>query len=428
MLRNSSHDLSAAEAALQGASLKNALAQGRAFAHIAKFHPELTAFRRDLHANPELGFEEIYTSGRVVEALKVCGVDAIHTGIGKTGVVALVHGQGRSAHNPGRMIGLRADMDALPLPEHNDSLWKSKNSGLMHACGHDGHTAMLLGAARYLAETRQFDGTAVLIFQPGEEGYAGARAMMEDGLFDRFPCEQVYAQHNSPDTPLGVIGVTPGPMQAAADTLRIHITGKGGHGARPHQAVDPVLVAAHIITAAQSIVARNLSAFDQAVISICSMQAGNPGASSVIPGEATLVGTVRTYNEAVQQTIEDRLRHLCEAVAHGFGATAQLTYKRGYPATVNTVPEANFAADVATTLVGADRVWRNMTPSMGAEDFSFMLQAKPGAYLRVGQGAIDGPGPHPLHNSRYDFNDAILPLGAALHASLVEHALPLSGV
>lgn len=428
MLRNSSHDLSAAEAALQGASLKNALAQGRAFAHIAKFHPELTAFRRDLHANPELGFEEIYTSGRVVEALKVCGVDAIHTGIGKTGVVALVHGQGRSAHNPGRMIGLRADMDALPLPEHNDSLWKSKNSGLMHACGHDGHTAMLLGAARYLAETRQFDGTAVLIFQPGEEGYAGARAMMEDGLFDRFPCEQVYAQHNSPDTPLGVIGVTPGPMQAAADTLRIHITGKGGHGARPHQAVDPVLVAAHIITAAQSIVARSLSAFDQAVISICSMQAGNPGASSVIPGEATLVGTVRTYNEAVQQTIEDRLRHLCEAVAHGFGATAQLTYKRGYPATVNTVPEANFAADVATTLVGADRVWRNMTPSMGAEDFSFMLQAKPGAYLRVGQGAIDGPGPHPLHNSRYDFNDAILPLGAALHASLVEHALPLSGV
>ena len=428
MLRNSSHDLSAADVALQGASLKNALAQGRAFAHIAKFHPELTAFRRDLHANPELGFEEIYTSSRVVEALKVSGVDAIHTGIGKTGVVALVHGQGRSAQNPGRMIGLRADMDALPLPEHNDSLWKSKHAGLMHACGHDGHTAMLLGAARYLAETRQFDGTAVLIFQPGEEGYAGARAMMEDGLFDRFPCEQVYAQHNSPDTPLGVIGVTPGPMQAAADTLRIHITGKGGHGARPHQAVDPVLVAAHIITAAQSIVARNLSAFDQAVISICSMQAGNPGASSVIPGEATLVGTVRTYNEAVQQTIEDRLRHLCESVAHGFGATAQLTYKRGYPATVNTVPEANFAADVATTLVGADRVWRNMPPSMGAEDFSFMLQAKPGAYLRVGQGAIDGPGPHPLHNSRYDFNDAILPLGAALHASLVEHALPLSGV
>ena len=182
--------------------MQSALAQGRAFAHIAKFHPELTTFRRDLHANPELGFEEIYTSARVIEALKVCGVDAVHTGIGKTGVVALVHGKGRSAQNPGRMIGLRADMDALPMPEHNDSIWKSQKAGLMHACGHDGHTAMLIGAARYLAETRQFDGTAVLIFQPGEEGYAGARAMMQDGLFDRFPCEQIYAQHNSPDIPI----------------------------------------------------------------------------------------------------------------------------------------------------------------------------------------------------------------------------------
>ncbi len=411
-----------------GATLQSALAQGRAFAHIAKFHPELTTFRRDLHANPELGFEEIYTSSRVTEALKVCGVDAVHTGIGKTGVVALVHGKGRSAQNPGRMIGLRADMDALPMPEHNDTIWKSQKAGLMHACGHDGHTAMLIGAARYLAETRQFDGTAVLIFQPGEEGYAGARAMMQDGLFDRFPCEQIYAQHNSPDIPIGVIGVTPGPMQAAADTIRIHIMGKGGHGARPHQSVDPVLVAAHIITAAQSVVSRNLSAFDQAVVSICAMQAGNPVANSVTPGDATLVGTVRTYNEVVQQTIEDRLRHLCESIAHGFGATAQLTYTRGYPATVNTVPEANFAADVATALVGRDKVVRNMTPSMGAEDFSFMLQAVKGAYLRVGQGSVDGPGPHPLHNSRYDFNDAILPLGAALHASLVEQALPMASI
>ena len=420
--------MSNTQQASEGSSMRSALAHGRAFAHIAKFHPELTSFRRDLHANPELGFEEIYTSARVIEALKVCGVDSVHTHIGKTGVVALVHGPGRSAQNPGRMIGLRADMDALPLPEHNETHWRSQKSGLMHACGHDGHTAMLLGAARYLAETRQFDGTAVLIFQPGEEGYAGARAMMEDGLFDRFPCEQVYAQHNSPDTPLGVIGVTPGPMQAAADSIRIHILGKGGHGARPHQSVDPVLVAAHIITAAQSVVSRNVSAFDQAVVSICAMQAGNPVASSVIPGEASLVGTVRTYNEQVQQNIEDRLRALCESIAHGFGATAQLTYTRGYPATVNTVAEANFAADVATRLVGADRVWRNMTPSMGAEDFSFMLQAKRGAYLRVGQGAVDGPGPYPLHNSRYDFNDAILPLGAALHASLVEQALPLKSV
>ena len=405
--------------------MQSALGQGRAFAHIAKFHPELTTFRRDLHANPELGFEEIYTSARVIEALKVCGVDAVHTGIGKTGVVALVHGKGRSAQNPGRMIGLRADMDALPMPEHNDSIWKSQKAGLMHACGHDGHTAMLIGAARYLAETRQFDGTAVLIFQPGEEGYAGARAMMQDGLFDRFPCEQIYAQHNSPDIPLGVIGVTPGPMQAAADSIRIHILGKGGHGARPHQSVDPVLVAAHIITAAQSVVSRNLSAFDQAVVSICAMQAGNPVANSVTPGEATLVGTVRTYSEVIQQQIEDRLTLLCTSIAQGMGASAQVDYERVYPATVNSVAEAHFVADVATHLVGKDKVWRNMMPSMGGEDFSFMLQVVPGAYMRIGQGLPDGAGPHPLHNSRYDFNDAILPLGAALHASLVEHALPL---
>jgi hippurate hydrolase len=409
-----------------GASLQSVLGHGAAFARIAQFHPELTAFRRDLHAHPELGFEEVYTSGRVVEGLKVCGVDSIHTGLGKTGVVALVHGAGRSADNPGPMIGLRADMDALPMSEHNECTWKSSKPGLMHACGHDGHIAMLMGAARYLAETRRFDGTAVLIFQPGEEGYAGARAMMEDGLFDRFPCEKVFAQHNSPETPLGVIGVTPGPMQAAADRIDIVIQGKGGHGARPHHAVDPVLVAGHIITAVQSIVARNVSAFDQAVVSICAMQGGNLGAMSVIPGEVRLVGTVRTYSETVQQYIEDRLKALCSGIAQGFGATAEVIFERGYPATVNTVPEANFAADVAARLVGEDKVWRNMLPSMGGEDFSFMLQAKPGAYLRIGQGLPHGPGPHPLHNSRYDFNDDILPLGAALHASLVEQALPLA--
>jgi len=409
-----------------GASLQSVLGHGAAFARIAQFHPELTAFRRDLHAHPELGFEEVYTSGRVVEGLKVCGVDSIHTGLGKTGVVALVHGAGRSADNPGPMIGLRADMDALPMSEHNECTWKSSKPGLMHACGHDGHTAMLMGAARYLAETRRFDGTAVLIFQPGEEGYAGARAMMEDGLFDRFPCEKVFAQHNSPETPLGVIGVTPGPMQAAADRIDIVIQGKGGHGARPHHAVDPVLVAGHIITAVQSIVARNVSAFDQAVVSICAMQGGNLGAMSVIPGEVRLVGTVRTYSETVQQYIEDRLKALCSGIAQGFGATAEVIFERGYPATVNTVPEANFAADVAARLVGEDKVWRNMLPSMGGEDFSFMLQAKPGAYLRIGQGLPHGAGPHPLHNSRYDFNDDILPLGAALHASLVEQALPLA--
>ena len=352
------------------------LATGRAFAHIAQFHPELTAFRRDLHAHPELGFEEVYTSARVQEALRLCGVDEVHTGLGKTGVVALIHGQpqpaGAAASAP-RMIGLRADMDALPLHEHNDVAWKSASPGLMHACGHDGHTAMLIGAARYLVETRQFRGTACLIFQPGEEGYAGARAMIEDGLFDRFPCAQVYAQHNAPDVPLGVIGITPGPMQAAVDRVEITITGQGGHGARPHQTVDPVLVAGHIITAAQSIVARNLSAMDQAVLSICSMQGGHPGAMSVIPGEVTLVGTVRTYSTSVQAHIEQRLTHLCQGIAQGFGATAKVHYERVYPATVNTVPEAQFAADVAARLVGEEHVVRHMTPSMGGEDFAFML-------------------------------------------------------
>ena len=403
------------------------LATGRAFAHIAQFHPELTAFRRDLHAHPELGFEEVYTSARVQEALRLCGVDEVHTGLGKTGVVALIHGQpqpaGAAASAP-RMIGLRADMDALPLHEHNDVAWKSASPGLMHACGHDGHTAMLIGAARYLVETRQFRGTACLIFQPGEEGYAGARAMIEDGLFDRFPCAQVYAQHNAPDVPLGVIGITPGPMQAAVDRVEITITGQGGHGARPHQTVDPVLVAGHIITAAQSIVARNLSAMDQAVLSICSMQGGHPGAMSVIPGEVTLVGTVRTYSTSVQAHIEQRLTHLCQGIAQGFGATAKVHYERVYPATVNTVPEAQFAADVAARLVGEEHVVRHMTPSMGGEDFAFMLQVKPGAYMRIGQGQPAQGLSHPLHNSRYDFNDAILPLGAALHASLIEAALP----
>ena len=399
-------------------------ANGRAFAHIAQFHPELTAFRRDLHAHPELGFEEVYTSGRVHEALKVCGVDEIHTGIGKTGLVAVVRGKHAAATDAKiKMIGLRADMDALPLAEHNEFAWKSETKGLMHACGHDGHTAMLLGAARYLAATRNFAGTAALIFQPGEEGYAGARAMMQDGLFERFPCDQVYAIHNAPTAPEGVIGITPGPMQAAVDKITITVTGKGGHGARPENCIDPVLVSAHIITAAQSVVARNVAALDQAVLSICSVHGGHPGAMSVIPGTVTLVGTVRSYRVEIQDLVEQRLRALCESIAAGFGATAHLDYERVYPATVNTVPEAQFACDVAASLVGEERVIRNMPPSMGGEDFSFMLQVKPGAYMRLGQGGHEGAF---LHNSRYDFNDNILPLGAALHASLVEQALPLS--
>lgn len=398
---------------------------GRAFAHIAAFHPEITALRRDLHAHPELGFEEVYTAGRVHQALTVCGVDEIHTGIGKTGLVAVIRGRSDTA---GKMIGLRADMDALPLVEHNDFAWKSNTPGLMHGCGHDGHTAMLVGAARYLAETRNFDGTAVLIFQPGEEGCGGAKLMIEEGLFERFPVQSIYGMHNWPAMRPGTIGLNPGPMMAAADRITIEITGKGGHGAHPYQTIDPVLVAAHIITAVQSIVSRNVKALDSAVISLCAMHAGDLGAMSVVPDKATLVGTVRAFTPVVQALVERRLTDMCTAVAHGFGATATVTYERLYPATVNTLAEARFAGDVAQSLVGSNNVVRDLEPSMGAEDFSFMLQVKPGAYLRLGQGEENGIGSCFLHNSRYDFNDDVLPLGAALHVSLIEQGMPLAPV
>jgi amidohydrolase len=392
---------------------------GRAFAHIAQFHPELMALRRDLHAHPELGFEEVYTAGRVKEALKLCGVDEIHAGIGKTGVVGVVKGQRASS---GRMVGLRADMDALTMVEQNDFSWKSSRHGMMHGCGHDGHTAMLVGAARYLAETRNFDGRAALVFQPGEEGFAGAKQMIEDGLFERFPVEAIYAMHNWPAMKPGTVGLNAGPMMSAADRVTIEITGRGGHGAHAYLAIDPVLVAAHIITAVQSIVSRNVRPIDSAVISLCAMQAGDLHAMSVIPGKAVLVGTVRTFQPEVQNLIERRLAELCSAVALGLGATATVNYERIYPATVNSADEANFAADVAESLLGSEHVVRDMEPSMGAEDFAFMLQTRPGAYLRIGQG---GEGCF-LHNSRYDFNDDILPLGSALHASLVEKSMPLS--
>ena len=396
-------------------------AGGRAFAQIAEFHPELTAFRRDLHAHPELGFEEVYTSARVREALRAAGVDEVHEGIGRTGVVGVIHGQGRGS---GSMIGLRADMDALPMTEHNDFAWKSCKSGLMHGCGHDGHTAMLVGAARYLAATRRFDGTAVLIFQPGEEGLGGARVMIEDGLFERFPVQAVYAMHNWPAMKPGTVGINDGAMMAAADRITIEITGRGGHGAHPYQTVDVVLVAGHIITAVQGIVSRNVRALDSAVISLCAVQAGDLGAFSVLPGQATLVGTVRAFDPAVQDMVAQRIKDLCNAIALGFGATATVRYERIYPATINTAGEARFAGDVAAALVGEDNVDRDLEPSMGAEDFSFMLQARPGAYLRLGQGM--GAGNSTLHNSRYDFNDDVLPLGAALHAGLVEQAMPLA--
>ena len=396
-------------------------AGGRAFAQIAKFHPELTAFRRDLHAHPELGFEEKYTSARIAEALRSSGVDEVHEGIGKTGIVALILGQSRSS---GSMIGLRADMDALPMTEHNEFTWKSARQGLMHGCGHDGHVTMLMGAARYLAATRQFDGTAALIFQPAEEGLGGARVMIEDGLFDRFPIQSMFAMHNWPQMKPGTVGINDGPMMAAADRITIEINGRGGHGAHAYQTVDVVLVAGHIITAVQGIVSRNVRPLDSAVVSICAVQAGDLGAFSVLPGSATLVGTVRSFDPAVQEMVERRIQEVCNGVAMGFGASANVRYERIYPATINTESEARFAGDVAVSLVGAENVVRDLEPSMGAEDFSFMLQNKPGAYLRIGQGM--GAGNSTLHNSRYDFNDDILPLGAALHAGLIEQGMPLT--
>jgi len=297
----------------------------------------------------------------------------------------------------------------------------------MHGCGHDGHTTMLLAAARYLAETRAFDGTVTLIFQPGEEGYAGGRAMIEDGLFERFPADQVYALHNWPGLPVGKIAVRPGPMMAAADRITIDIEGKGGHGAHPHQAVDPVLVAGHVITAAQSIVARNVSPIDTAVVSLCSLHAGHPGAMSVIPRTAQLVGTVRTFRTATQDMIEKRLGELVASIAAAFGASAKLTYERVYPATINSTQEALFAADVAGSVVGRENVVHDLDPSMGSEDFSFMLQRRPGAYARLGQGG-GGAGPTCfLHDSRYDFNDSVIPIGAGYLAALAERAMPLAG-
>ena len=411
-------------------------ASGRAFAQISQFHPELTAFRRDLHAHPELGFEEVYTSNRVAHALKLCGVDEVHTGIGKTGVVAVIKGQKPAtplASGIIPMIGLRADMDALPMAEHNEFGWKSSKLGLMHGCGHDGHTTMLVGAARYLSETRNFAGHAVLVFQPAEEGRGGADAMLKDGLFERFPVQAIYAMHNWPAMRPGTIGINAGPMMAAADRITIEITGKGGHGAHAYLTVDPILVAAHIITAVQSIVSRNVKAMDNAVVSLCAMQAGDLGAMSVVPGSATLVGTVRTFKPEVQDIVEQRLKHLCAAVAEGFGATATVKYERIYPATINSPAEYTLATSVAEQLVGVENVVPNLEPSMGAEDFSFMLKVKPGAYLRLGQGEqlpdgkggfVGGVGSHFLHNSCYDFNDQVLPLGSALFAGIVERSLP----
>ena len=388
-------------------------------AAIQMFHKELMAVRRDLHANPELGFEEVRTSGIVAGALTALGVE-VHRGIGKTGVVGVIKGQRTDS---GKMIGLRADMDALPMSEDSTAQYCSKVPGMMHACGHDGHTTILLGAAKYLMQNRNFNGTAVLIFQPAEEGLGGAKAMVEDGLFERFPCDAIYALHNWPALPAGVIGINPGPMMAASDKFEITIQGHGGHGAHPYQTIDPIVVAANMVTALHTIVSRNVHPLEAAVLSFGHIHAGSASAASVIPGQAKLVGTVRTFSDEVQKVVETRMRALIASIAEGYGAKAEFNYMRNYPATINTSACAHFVADVATDLFGAERVVRDLTPSMGSEDFSFMLKKVPGAYFRLGQGgAEDG---RFLHNPKFDFNDDVIPVGSATFAALVERSMPL---
>ena len=382
-------------------------------------HAELVHIRRDIHANPELGFEETRTSQLVADKLAEWGIE-VHRGLAKTGVVGVIRGRKDSG---GRAIGLRADMDCLPMHETGGVAHKSRVPGRMHACGHDGHTTMLLGAGRYLAQTRNFDGTVNLIFQPAEEGGGGGRVMVEDGLFERFPCEAVYALHNWPGLPPGKIAVRPGPMLAATDELKLKLRGRGGHAALPHLAVDPVVIAAHVITALQTIASRNANPVDAVVVSLCSMQTSQLGAFNVIPAQVELVGTVRSFTPEMRDLAERRIREIATAVAQGLGGSAEIEYRRGYPATVNTEKEARFAARVGERVFGAGNVITDHEPTMGGEDFAYMLQAKPGAYVFLGQGgAALGC---LLHNPGYDFNDDVIPLGAGYLAALVEDSLPL---
>ncbi len=380
---------------------------------IAEFHSDIIAWRRDLHRHPELEYDVHRTAASVAEKLKAFGCDEVVPAIGRTGVVGVIKGK-RAPR--GKTIGLRADMDALPIEEATGLSYASTVAGKMHACGHDGHTAMLLGAARYLAETRNFSGQAVVIFQPAEEGGAGAKAMIDDGLMTRFGIEEVYGMHNYPGIAAGEFAIRPGPMMAAADHLSIEIEGKGGHAARPHFTIDPVLIGAQIVTQLQSIVGRNVDPLDSAVVSICLFQAGTT--NNVIPQKALLRGTARSLTPDVQDLVETRIREIVEGTARMHGARAALTYIRSYPVTRNHSDQAAFAASVAREIVGDSHVDTNVLPVMGAEDFSFMLEARPGAFIFVGNGDSAG-----LHHPAYDFNDEIIPVGASYWVRLVEKAL-----
>jgi hippurate hydrolase len=379
---------------------------------IADLHGEIKEWRRDFHAHPELRYDVHRTAASVADKLKSFGCDEVVPGIGRTGVVGVIRGR-----KPGnKVVGMRADMDALPIEEETGLPYKSTVAGKMHACGHDGHTAMLLGAAKYLAETRNFAGTAVVIFQPAEEGGAGAAAMIKDGLISRFGIQEVYGMHNYPGIPLGQFAIRSGPMMAAADHLEIDLEGKGGHAARPHLSVDTILVGSQIINALQSIVSRNVDPLESAVVSICMFQAGHT--DNVIPQHAKLKGTARSLTPAVRELLHKRIADVIEGTAQLYGATAKITYTNGYPVVVNHERQTAFAADIAREIAGAERVNTDLPPVMGAEDFAFMLNERPGAFIFVGNGESAG-----LHHPAYDFNDETIPVGTSYWVRLAETAL-----
>ena len=381
----------------------------------AELHEEVTGWRRDFHANPELLYDVHETAAKVAGLLKEFGVDEIVTGIGKTGVVGIING---SSNDSGITIGLRADMDALPIREATGKPYASRVDGLMHACGHDGHTAMLLGAAKYLSETRNFNGRVALIFQPAEEGGAGGKAMVDDGLMERFDIREVYGMHNAPTIPIGSFATREGAMLASVDQLDIVVTGVGGHAAMPHNCVDPILAASAIVQSIQSLVSRNVDPIGSIVVSITRFEAGD--AYNVIPTTARLCGTVRSLDESLRDLAEKRLGEIVEHVARAHGCTAELTYERQYPTTINHREQVHFAAEVARSLAGDANVEINTPQVMGGEDFSFMLQARPGAFVYIGNGDSAG-----LHHPEYDFNDEAIPHGISFFAELVRKAMPL---
>ena len=380
---------------------------------IAGFEKDMAKWRQHLHQNPELGRECYKTAEYVSERLKEFGITEIHTGYASSGLVAIIEGKA-----PGRTIGLRADMDALPIAENTGLSYSSVNEGVMHACGHDGHTTMLLGAARYLSETRNFSGRVALIFQPDEEATGGAKAMVEEGIIEQFQIEEVYALHNIPGHDVGVMYTRSGPIMAGADNFSVEIKGKGGHAAYPHEVKDPIVAALSIAQAFQTIVSRNNIPSDDLVISITQVHSGTT--DNVIPETAYLNGTVRTFDLSVQEMVIKRMEKIISGLAMSFEVEAKLNYEKGYPPTINHEEATNFAIEVAHDVCGPDRVLTSVSKEMGAEDFSYMLEKRPGAYLFLGIG--EGAG---LHNPNYDFNDAAAPVGASFFARLIEKALPL---